>query len=134
MNGFQEQRNKVKKKQRVTAKIIFEQLTAKGIYQGSKKRMQEFVKGVREKLHLSQPESFLPLEFALGSTAQVDHGEVECIFEGDRRTCFLFVMAIPGAGLGYCHLFAVKTQEAWGYPLADLHVPTIQIISKHCSR
>lgn len=110
----EEQRNKVKKKQRVTAKIIFEELTAKGIYQGSQKRMQELVKEVREKLHLTQPESFLPLEFTPGSVAQVDHGEVECIIAGDRRTCFLFVMAIPGTGLRYCQLFAVKSQEAWG--------------------
>src|ERR1700722_4611257 len=84
----EEQRSKVKKKQRVTAKIIFEELTAKGIYHGSQKRMQELVKEVREKLHLTQPESFLPLEFAPGSAAQVDHGEVECIVDGDRRTCF----------------------------------------------
>jgi transposase len=110
----EELRSKVKKKQRVTAKIIFEELTAKGLYHGSQKRMQELVKEVREKLHLTKPESFLPLEFVPGSTAQVDHGEVECIIDGDRRICFLFVMAIPGTGLRYCQLFAVKSQEAWG--------------------
>ncbi len=110
----EEQKLKVKKKQRVTEKIIFEELTATGLYKGSQKRMQELVKEVREKLHLTQPESFLPLEFTPGSTAQMDHGEVECIIDEERRTCFLFVIAIPGTGLRYCQLFAIKSQEAWG--------------------
>ena len=76
--------------------------------------MQELVNHVREKLSLTKPQSFLPLEFTPGSTAQVDHGEVDCIIEEERRTSFLFVMAIPGTGLRYCQLFATKAQEAWG--------------------
>lgn len=109
----EEQLLKVKKKQRLTAKVIFEELTAKGIYLGSQKRMQELVKEVRQKLAQLQPESFLPLEFS-GSTAQIDHGEVECIIDKERRTCFLFVLAVPGTGLRFCQLFATKRQEAWG--------------------
>lgn len=110
----EEQLLKVKRKQCMTAKVIFEELTAKGVYKGSRRRMQELVNHVREKLSLTKPQSFLPLEFTPGSTAQVDHGEVDCIIEEERRTCFLFVMAIPGTGLRYCQLFATKAQEAWG--------------------
>jgi transposase len=110
----EEQLLKVKKKQRVSATVIFEELTKKGIYQGSQRRMQELVKITRQKLDLTEPESFLPLEFPHGSMAQIDHGEVDCIVNKERRTCFLFVLAVPGAGLKYCQLFATKSQEAWG--------------------
>lgn len=108
-----EQLIKVKKKQRLTATVLFEELTAKGIYRGSRRRMQELVKRTREKLAQTQPDSFLPLEFPLG-TAQIDHGEVDCIIDKERRTCFLFVLSVPGTGLRYCQLFATKNQEAWG--------------------
>jgi transposase len=110
----EEQQLKVKKKQRATAKVIFEELTRKGIYQGSQRRMQELVKSIRQKLSQIQPESYLPLEFPYGSVAQIDHGEVDCIVNEERRTCFLFVLAVPGTGLRYCQLFATKSQEAWG--------------------
>lgn len=110
----EEERLHVKKKQRITAKKLYEELTERGIYQGSQRRMQELVNEVRTKLAQTRPKSFLPLEFALGSTAQVDHGEAECIIASERRTYFLFVMSVPGAGLNYCQLFPTKAQEAWG--------------------
>jgi transposase len=110
----EEDRLRVKKKQRATAKKLYEELTERGIYHGSQRRMQELVHEVRTKLALTRPKSFLPLEFSLGSTAQVDHGEIECIIAGERSIYFLFVMSVPGASLHYCQLFATKAQEAWG--------------------
>ena len=110
----EEQQLNVKKKQRATATVIFEQLASKGLYNGSQRRMQELVKMTRQKLVQTQPESFLPLEFAPGSTAQIDHGEVDCIINKERRTHYLFVLAVPGRELRYCQLFATKSHEAWG--------------------
>lgn len=104
----------VKKKQRYTAKKLYEELTGNGIYKGSKRRMQELVKDARERLIQTPPKCFLPLEFALGSVAQVDHGEVECIIGQIRRIYYLFVMSVPGMTLNYCQLFATKAREAWG--------------------
>ena len=109
-----EDRLHVKKKQRCTAKIIYEELTNKGIYKGSQRRMQELVKDIRASRSEIQPKSFLPLEFPPGSVAQVDHGEVECIIEQIRKVYYLFVMSAPGTTLSYCQLFMTKAQEAWG--------------------
>lgn len=110
----EEARLNVKKKQRSTAKIIYEDLVGEGVYKGSRRRMQELVKDVRERLAQTQPKSFLPLEFALGSVAQIDHGEVECIIKEIRKIYYLFVMSVPGMALNYCQLFETKSQEAWG--------------------
>jgi len=111
---LEESRLNVRKKQQASSKKIFEELTKKGIYNGSVRRMQELVNDVRRRQTQIQPKGFLPLEFGLGSSGQVDHGEVECIIEGVRRICYLFVLCVPGASLRYCQLFATKAQEAWG--------------------
>lgn len=111
---LEENKLNVKKKQTATAKKIFEELTNRGIYSGSVRRMQELVNDVRRKQTQIQPKGFLPLEFPLGSAAQVDHGEVECIIEGLRKVYYLFVMSVPGMALRYCQILPTKAQEAWG--------------------
>lgn len=104
----------VKKKQRSKAKKIFEELTRRGIYKGSQRRMQDLVNDVRSRLAPLETKNYLPLEFPLGSAAQVDHGEVECIINGFRSIHYLFIMSVPGMVLRYCQLFPTKAQEAWG--------------------
>ena len=111
---LKENEQNVKKKQRSKAKKIFEELTSRGIYKGSQRRMQELVSDVRRRMAQIEPKSYLPLEFALGTAGQVDHGEVDCIIEGVRRVCYLFIMSVPGMSLRYCQLFGSKAQEAWG--------------------
>jgi len=104
----------VKKKQRYRANVIFKELTEKGIYKGSQRRMQELVKETRELCGQIEPKSYLPLEFDLGSALQMDHGEVDCIIVDSRMICYLFVGSVPGTTLRYCQLFGTKAQEAWG--------------------
>ena len=104
----------VKRKQRYRSKVIFNELTAKNIYKGSKRRIQQLVKEARKNRGQIEPKSFLPLEFELGSALQIDHGEVDCIISDCRMTCYLLVGSIPGTTLRYCQLFGNKAQEAWG--------------------
>lgn len=92
----------VKKKQRYTAQVIYAELRAKGIYNGSIRRLQETVKRLREKNNQSKKQSFLPLNFILGSALQVDHGEVDIIVNGHRFTGYLFIASVPGYALRYC--------------------------------
>jgi len=116
INGYldKEVRLGVKRKQRYRSNVIFKELREKGIYKGSKRRLQELVKEARKNRGQIEPKSFLPLEFELGSALQVDHGEVDCIISDCRMICYLFVGSIPGTKLRYCQLFGTKAQEAWG--------------------
>jgi transposase len=104
----------VKKKQRYRANVIFKELTEKGLYNGSQRHMQELVKEARESFGQMELESYLPLEFSLGSNLQMDHGEVDCLISDYRSICYLFVASVPGTTLRYCQLFGTKAQEAWG--------------------
>jgi transposase len=104
----------VRKKQRYTAKKIYEQLRARGIYKGSRRSMDNLVKRLREKHNQTKITSYLPLDFPLGSVLQVDHGEAELCINEERVTGYLFVASVPGQSLRYCQIFPIKSQEAWG--------------------
>lgn len=110
----EEVEKKVKKKQRYTARVIYNEMQAKGIYKGSIRRLQETVKKLRELNNQSKKPSYLPLEFTLGSTLQVDHGEVDIIVNEHRFTGYLFIASVPGYALRYCQAFPTKSREAWG--------------------
>lgn len=109
-----EKTHKVKKKQKYTAKQIFQELTAKGLYKGKIRRMQEMVSILRKKHGQTKTEAFLPLDFPMGSALQIDHGECEVQVEEERYKSYLFVASVPGQVLRYCQIFPVKTSEAWG--------------------
>lgn len=53
---------RVKKKQRYTAVFIFKELKAKGVYNGSIRRLQDTVKRLREEYGQLKPKSYLPLK------------------------------------------------------------------------
>jgi len=110
----EEVEKRVKKKQRYTAKYIFEELKAKGIYTASLRSMQNLVKSLREKYGQKKTHSFLPLNFTPGSALQVDHGEVDLQIDENRVKGYLFLASVPGQALRYCQIFPVKSREAWG--------------------
>ena len=110
----QEEQMKVHKKQRYTAAVIFKKLKEKGVYKGKIRQIQDAVKRLREQRGQLKRKSYLPLEFALGSIAQFDHGECGLIIDKERVKGYLFVCSIPGTPLRYCQVFPVKNSEAWG--------------------
>lgn len=105
---------KIKRKQRYSAELIFNELSQSKIYNGSSRALRGLVKEMRQKRGQNGPKSFLPLEFELGSVMQFDHGEVDCIVQGNRRIHYLFVASVPGAVLRFCQLYPNKAKEAWG--------------------
>lgn len=105
---------RVKKKQRYTAAILFKELTNSGVYNGSRRQLQDVVKRLRENRGQMKPRSYLPLEFPIGTTAQFDHGECDLMIDNRRVLGYLFICSIPGAVLRYCQVFPVKSREAWG--------------------
>lgn len=109
-----EKEYRIKKKQRLTAKVIYNKLVEQGIYSGSPRRLQELVQKIRNELCQVDKDSYLPLHFPLGSALQVDHGEVTCIIDDSMMIAFLFVASIPGTSIRYCQLFPCKSRESWG--------------------
>jgi hypothetical protein len=112
----------VKKKQKYSATFIYRDLVDKGIYSGSSRSLRGLIARLRNKRGQAQQRTFLPLDFPFCSAIQIDHGEVDCIINGYRRTRYLFVASIPGASLRFCQLYECKSKEAWG----DFHERTFR--------
>ena len=105
---------RVKRKQRYTAKKIFNILKEKSIYQGTLRTIENFVGKLRTERSQTKKKSYLPLEFPLGSALQVDHGEVDLVINNKRLKGYMFVATVPGEVLRYCQVYPIKSQEAWG--------------------
>lgn len=81
------------RKQRHTAKRIFDRLVAEEGFEGSYLPVQRFVKKCRQSQQ-SNGGGFMELEREPG-TAQVDFGQADAIIAGDRKTLHALVMTFP---------------------------------------
>lgn len=97
------------KKQRHTARRIFQRLREEYGFTGSERRIREIVAALRQK----QPEVFLPLSFQLGEMAQVDWAEVTVNLDGQARKVHLFCLVLNYSGALYCQAFERANQEAF---------------------
>ena len=94
---------KAKRKQRHTAKRIFNRLREENIeFRVSYRTVANYVKAKRKQIY--QPDCFLPLVHP-GSEAQVDFGKADYIENGFRISGSYLVMSFPFSNAGYGLLF-----------------------------
>jgi len=96
------------KKQRHTAKRIFERLRDEHGYQGGKTVVKDAVRGWK----LSHQEVFLPLSHPPGE-AQVDFGEATVNVQGAESKVALFVMTLPYSGAIFIQAFPRECTETF---------------------
>ncbi len=100
-------------KQRHTALRIYERLCEEHGYTGAYSTIRRYVRIIKTKLGGEKQEVFIPLEFELGSHAQVDWGEAEIILKGRKQTVYLFVMKLSGSRAPFMMAFLTTRQEAF---------------------
>lgn len=98
------------RKQRYTAKKIFEVIKTEG-YQGSESTVRGYVAKLRQQT--KRRDVFLPLEFDPGIDAQVDWGQAEVQINGLNRTVELFVMRLCYSRRLFVMAFPSQKQEAF---------------------
>jgi transposase len=103
-----EKEQKVKKKQRHTAKRIFERLQDEHGYAGGYTAVKEAVLAIKERT----AEVFVPLSHPAG-WAQVDFGEAEIDLAGVRTKAHLFVMTLPFSDGFFVCAFPRECTEAF---------------------
>src|SRR5512135_3701493 len=99
---------KVHKKQRHTARRIFERLRDEDGYTGGKSVVKEAVSAWRR----THAEVFVPLAHRPGE-AQVDFGEAEVTRDGQAAKIALFVMTLPYSDAIFVHAFPRECTEAF---------------------
>jgi transposase len=98
---------KAPKKQRHTAKRIFERLREKG-YTGGLTVVGEEVRRIKRR----SAEVFMPLAHRPGE-AQADFGEATVVYRGQERKIAFFVMTLPFSDAIFCQAFPRECTEAF---------------------
>ena len=108
IHAILESDKKAPKKQRHTAKRIFERLRDEEGYQGQITVVQDAVRAWKQK----QQEPFLPLSHKPGE-AQFDFGEAKVIYRGRERKAAFFVMSLPHSDAFFCQAFPRECTETF---------------------
>jgi len=96
------------KKQRHTARRIFDRLVAEHHYDGGITIVKEAVRSWKQR----QAEVFVPLSHRPGE-AQVDFGEAKIFLRGDEIKVAFFVMTLPYSDAIFCQVFPKECTEVF---------------------
>lgn len=99
---------KIRRKQRHTARRLFERLKHEYGYQGGYTTVKEAVRAWRQR----QREVFMPLTHRPGE-AQVDFGTADVIWQGEVTRVALFVMTLMYSDAVFCCVFPRECTEAF---------------------
>ena len=112
INDLLDQNNRLPPKQRLTAHRIYDLLRNEG-FPGCESRVRQYVSERKQALHA--PDRFIPLAFEPGQDAQVDWGEAQVLFRGERQTVQLFVMRLCYSRRIFAMAFPSQKQECFFY-------------------
>jgi transposase len=128
------------KKQRHTARRIFERLRDEHGFTGGITIVTDYVGDARQRT----AEKFVPLAHPPGH-AQVDFGEAIGVIGGERRKCHVFFMSLPHSDAFFIKAYPAETTEAFldghvsafaffgGVPQSILYDNTKLAVAKICS-
>lgn len=97
------------RKQRHTAKRVFDRLIAENGYEGSYSPVQKYVKRWRE-AHREDGEGYAELEWTAGS-AQVDFGQAHAVIAGCEENLHMLVVTFPHSNMRFIQGFRGETSE-----------------------
>ncbi len=123
----------VPRKQRHTARRIWQRLVAEHGAGLSEVTVSRYVARRRVELGLDRVEVMVPQAHLPGIEAQVDFGEFAAFIGGALSTCWLFVMRLSNSGRAFHVAFTTQAQEAFleGHVLAFAHFGGIPALIKY---
>ncbi len=137
IDGLLERDQDMPKKQRHTAKRIFDRLRGEHGFDGGYTTVKDYVRQKRT----AMKEAFVPLSHPPGH-AQVDFGEAVVVIAGKRRKAAVFVMSLPFSDAAFVSVYPQETVEAWcaghvaaftffgGVPLSILYDNSKRIVGR----
>jgi transposase len=101
------------RKQRHTARRIFDRLVAEHSFTGSESNVRKYVREAKAQLGTSAQKAFLPLDPPLGQEAEVDWGTATVILQGQPVRAKLFCMRSKASGKPFVRLYPCERQQAF---------------------
>jgi len=114
---------KVPKKQRHTARRVFQRLVEEHDAEVSESSVRRYVGSVKKHQALSLPEVCVPQHHPLGEEAEVDFGQVSFFLDGEQVEGWMFVMRLSASGKGFHRIYVNQAQEVFldGHVAAFAH-------------
>ena len=100
------------KKQRHTARRVWERLVSEHGAQVGESTVRRFVAQVKAEL-VKTPMVAVPQTHGLGEEAEVDFGEISVWRDGTRTKLWLFVMRLSASGKAFHHVFGNQCGESF---------------------
>jgi transposase len=101
------------RKQRHTARRVWERLRDEHDVEVSERQVRRYVRRRRRELGETVDELFVPLSHEPGAEAEVDWGEATVVIAGVQAKVFLFLMRACFSGASFVQAFARETQQAF---------------------
>jgi transposase len=108
-----EQDKTAPKKQRHTARRIFNRLVHEHQFQGSESAVKKYVKEAKLRLGLNCPQVFIPLNPEVGKAAEVDWGCAYAILCEEKVQLKYFCMRSKYSGKQFLRFYEVERQQAF---------------------
>lgn len=123
IDGWLEADREVPKKQRHTARRIWQRLVDEHDAQLSESTVRHYVARAKGRRPIATAEVMVPQTHPLGYEAEVDFGSVSFYFDGVLTSAWMFVMRLSASGKGFHRVYANQAQEAFidGHVLAFEH-------------
>ncbi len=106
------------RKQRHTARRIYNRLVEEKGYQGSEPTVRRYVRQAKALLGLKTSGSYIPLVPDVGQEAEVDWGQANVIIGGQVETCKFFCMRSKYSGKTFVRFYRAERQQC----LFDAHM------------
>lgn len=110
------------KKQRHTARRIYNRLVAEHGYKGGESTVRRYVRVSKIMLGLDTPRAFVPCDPKAGYEAEVDWGTVKAIIAGEPVRLKSFCMRSKYSGKHFVRFYPCERQQAF----FDAHIQTFQ--------
>jgi len=103
----------VPKKQRHTAKRVFDRLVEEHGFLGSASNVRRYVRDAKVRLGTNAPSVFIPLDPSCGQEAEVDWGSAVVIVEGQETRVHIFCMRSRYSGKHFVGAYVGERQQAF---------------------
>ena len=113
IDGWLEADKEVPKKQRHTARRVWQRLVAEHGADVGESTVRRYVKEARERAQMPLSEVAVPQDHVLGAEAEVDYGESSIFVAGELVKVAMFVMRLSGSGRSYSRAYTSEAQESF---------------------
>ncbi|HLI56261.1 MAG TPA: IS21 family transposase [Actinomycetota bacterium] len=123
IDGWLEADREVPRKQRHTARRIWQRLVEEHDASVSETSVRRYVRLAKGRKAIPAADVMIPQTHPLGYESEVDFGRVSFYLAGELTEGFMFVMRLSASGRGFHHVYANEAQEAFfdGHVLAFEH-------------